>query len=166
MRQSQNTKRPRGRGSNRRNVPARHQTFDSNGPSVRIRGSAFQVHEKYLTMARDAATSGDRVAAENFLQHAEHYFRIINVDNDGGGKSRGQTNGAGGGDRKQGNGHDAAGRQDQPAETAGQETVEPATESAAEPAAETKQPEATVTSTAVEPVPAGEAPDTDKQSGD
>ena len=54
MRQGQNSKRSRGRGSGRRNnVPTRHQTFDSNGPSVRIRGSANQVHEKYLTMARD-----------------------------------------------------------------------------------------------------------------
>jgi len=92
MRQGQNSKRSRGRGSGRRNnVPARHQTFDSNGPSVRIRGSANQVHEKYLTMARDAASAGDRIAAENYLQHAEHYFRIINVDNDGDGRGRGDA---------------------------------------------------------------------------
>ena len=90
MRQGQNSKRSRGRGSGRRNnVPARHQTFDSNGPSIRIRGSANQVHEKYLTMARDAASVDDRIAAENYLQHAEHYFRIINVDNDGDGRGRG-----------------------------------------------------------------------------
>lgn len=84
MRQGQNSKRSRGRGSGRRsNVPARHQTFDSNGPSVRIRGNAYQVYEKYLAMARDATASGDRIMAENFMQHAEHYFRIINADNDG-----------------------------------------------------------------------------------
>jgi hypothetical protein len=53
------------------------QTFDSNGPDVRIRGTAFQVHEKYLQLARDAASSGDRIIAENYLQHAEHYYRII-----------------------------------------------------------------------------------------
>jgi hypothetical protein len=53
------------------------QTFDSNGPDVRIRGSAFQVHEKYLQLARDAAASGDRIIAESYLQHAEHYYRII-----------------------------------------------------------------------------------------
>jgi len=83
MRQGQNPKRSRGRGNNnRRNVPARHQTFDSNGPNVRIRGNAFQVHEKYLALARDANASGDRIAAENYMQHADHYFRIINVDND------------------------------------------------------------------------------------
>jgi hypothetical protein len=47
------------------------------------------VHEKYLAMARDAAASGDRITAENYLQHAEHYFRIINADNDGDGRGRG-----------------------------------------------------------------------------
>jgi hypothetical protein len=61
----------------RGNGPSRNQTFDSNGPSVRIRGSAHQVMEKYLMLARDAAGQGDRVLAENYLQHAEHYFRII-----------------------------------------------------------------------------------------
>lgn len=106
MRQGQNSKRSRGRGSGRRNVPPRHQTFDSNGPSVRIRGSAFQVHEKYLTLARDAGSAGDRIAAENYLQHAEHYFRIINMDNDGDSqhRGRGQQNGSGG---RSGDGRDS-----------------------------------------------------------
>ena len=54
----------------------RHQTFDSNGPDVRVRGNAWQVHEKYQSLARDAASAGDRVMAENYLQHAEHYYRI------------------------------------------------------------------------------------------
>lgn len=54
--------------------------FDSNGPSVRIRGNAFQVYEKYLTLARDSSSAGDRVAAENYFQHAEHYFRIYSAD--------------------------------------------------------------------------------------
>lgn len=58
-------------------VPSRHQVFDSNGPEVRIRGNAFQVYDKYLTMARDAQASGDRVKAESLLQHAEHYYRIM-----------------------------------------------------------------------------------------
>ncbi len=90
MRQGQNSKRSRGRGSGRRsNVPARHQTFDSNGPSVRIRGNAYQVYEKYLALARDATASGDRITAENFLQHADHYFRIINADGDGENRARG-----------------------------------------------------------------------------
>ena len=86
MRQGPNPKRSRGRNNNnnnnggrRPNVPLRMQTFDSNGPDVRIRGSAFQVHEKYLQLARDASSSGDRIMAENYLQHAEHYYRIIAV---------------------------------------------------------------------------------------
>lgn len=55
----------------------RMQSFDSNGPDVRIRGSASQVLEKYLALARDAGAAGDRVAAENYLQHADHYYRIL-----------------------------------------------------------------------------------------
>lgn len=82
-------KRSRGRSNNhphhqgqngRKHLPLRLQTFDSNGPSVKIRGNAYQVFEKYMTLAREAALAGDRIAAENFFQHAEHYFRIINID--------------------------------------------------------------------------------------
>lgn len=54
-----------------------NRTYDSNGPEVKIRGSASHVYEKYLQLARDANASGDRVMAENYLQHAEHYFRIL-----------------------------------------------------------------------------------------
>ncbi len=54
-----------------------NRTFDSNGPEVKIRGSASHVYEKYLQLARDANSSGDRVMAENYLQHAEHYYRIL-----------------------------------------------------------------------------------------
>jgi hypothetical protein len=60
-------------------MPVRAQTFDSSGPDVRIRGNAYQVLEKYLAMARDATAAGDRIAAENFYQHAEHYYRLINA---------------------------------------------------------------------------------------
>ena len=81
-------KRLRGRNGRKPNVPMRHQTFDSNGPEVRIRGNAYQVHEKYLTLARDATSSGDRIAAENYFQHAEHYFRIMNLGNES--RSQGQ----------------------------------------------------------------------------
>ena len=59
----------------------RYSNFESSGPEVKIRGSAQQVLEKYLALARDAAAGGDRIAAENYLQHAEHYYRIINFDN-------------------------------------------------------------------------------------
>jgi hypothetical protein len=54
-----------------------NRTYDSNGPDIKIRGSASHVYEKYLQLARDANTQGDRVMAENYLQHAEHYFRIL-----------------------------------------------------------------------------------------
>jgi hypothetical protein len=51
--------------------------YESNGPDVKIRGTASHVAEKYLQLARDAQSSGDPVAAENYYQHAEHYFRLI-----------------------------------------------------------------------------------------
>lgn len=62
----------------RRPAQNRNQIFDSNGPDVRIRGTAHQVCEKYLALAKDAASVGDVVLAESYLQHAEHYQRIIN----------------------------------------------------------------------------------------
>lgn len=71
-------KRSRGRNNNRRNNNNRSQVFDSNGPDVRIRGTAFQVNEKYMALAKDASSSGDLILAESYLQHAEHYQRIIN----------------------------------------------------------------------------------------
>jgi hypothetical protein len=55
-----------------------NRAFDSNGPdNVKVRGNAQHVFEKYQQLARDAQTSGDRVLAENYLQHAEHYFRLL-----------------------------------------------------------------------------------------
>jgi hypothetical protein len=55
----------------------RNNTFDSNGPGVRLRGTAHQIYEKYLALARDATSAGDRIIAENLFQHADHYYRII-----------------------------------------------------------------------------------------
>lgn len=54
-----------------------HRNFESTGPDVKVRGNAQHVYEKYLQLARDANSSGDRVMAESYLQHAEHYYRII-----------------------------------------------------------------------------------------
>ena len=68
-------KRSRGRG--RRPQNNHNRAFDSTGPDVKIRGTAAHVYEKYLQLARDAGSAGDRVMAENYLQHAEHYFRIL-----------------------------------------------------------------------------------------
>ncbi|MBV8474612.1 MAG: DUF4167 domain-containing protein [Hyphomicrobiales bacterium] len=77
MRPGQN-KRMRGRPSNNRRGPnPLTRSYESNGPDVKIRGNAHHVAEKYLQLARDAHTGGDPVAAENYLQHAEHYFRLI-----------------------------------------------------------------------------------------
>jgi hypothetical protein len=76
---------------NRPRPPHRSQNFESNGPSVKIRGNAYQVFERYLAMAREAQTSGDRVAAENLYQHAEHYFRIMNAQGEGQGQPRPTT---------------------------------------------------------------------------
>jgi hypothetical protein len=64
-------------------MPYRIQTFDSNGPNFKIRGNAYQVFERYVALAREAAASGDRIAAENFYQHAEHYFRVMNANGEG-----------------------------------------------------------------------------------
>jgi hypothetical protein len=50
--------------------------LDSNGPTFKIRGSPYQIFERYVVLAREAAIAGDRVAAENFHQHADHYFRV------------------------------------------------------------------------------------------
>jgi len=57
----------------------RNHVFDSNGPDMRLRGTAQQLFEKYLQLGRDATSAGDRVMAESYFQHAEHYFRILNA---------------------------------------------------------------------------------------
>lgn len=81
--------RPPGRYSGNRSFqanqrpPQRNQSFDSSGPDTKIRGSAHQIFERYVALAREATVGGDRVAAENFYQHAEHYFRAANASRDG-----------------------------------------------------------------------------------
>src|SRR5580700_2068029 len=83
------TSRPYGRNygnnanRNRQQMPPRGQNLDSNGPNVKIRGTPHQIFERYIALAREASTSGDRVAAENLYQHAEHYFRVMNAANEG-----------------------------------------------------------------------------------
>ena len=72
------TDRFRDRQTNRRREPnPLTRSYDSRGPDVRIRGAALHVAERYLQLARDANTASNPVAAENYLQHAEHYFRLI-----------------------------------------------------------------------------------------
>ena len=79
MRPGQN-KRMRGRNNNNNNRKGPNpltRSYESNGPDVKIRGTAHHIGEKYLQLARDAQSSGDPVMAESYLQHAEHYFRLI-----------------------------------------------------------------------------------------
>ncbi|WP_083241228.1 DUF4167 domain-containing protein [Methyloceanibacter stevinii] len=75
MRQGQQNRRGRGRSRKPQNPLARN--YESNGPDVKIRGTASHVAEKYMSLARDALASGDIITAESYLQHAEHYNRII-----------------------------------------------------------------------------------------
>lgn len=84
MRSGQQNKRGRGRNNNnnnnnngRKSGNPLSRTYDSNGPDVKIRGNAQHIADKYSTMARDSLGSGDTVMAENYFQHAEHYYRII-----------------------------------------------------------------------------------------
>lgn len=79
MRNGQNNKRMRGRNNNgnRRGQNPLTRVYESNGPDIKIRGTASHIAEKYLQLARDARSSSDPVAAENYYQHAEHYFRLI-----------------------------------------------------------------------------------------
>jgi hypothetical protein len=87
MRSGSGQRPPRGRYSGnqpqQQRTPQRNQTFDSNGPSVRVRGSAHQIFERYIALAREAAIGGDAIAAENFYQHAEHYFRVAGANREG-----------------------------------------------------------------------------------
>jgi hypothetical protein len=75
----QNKNRQRGRNNNggRKHINPLSRNYESNGPDVKVRGNASHIFEKYLQLARDAQSSGDSVMAENYLQHAEHYFRIV-----------------------------------------------------------------------------------------
>jgi hypothetical protein len=84
------------------NVPLnRNHVFDSNGPDVRVRGTAQQLFEKYLQLGRDATSGGDRVMAEGYFQHAEHYFRILNAMNQAAQQNQPQGGQGGGGGGQQ-----------------------------------------------------------------
>jgi hypothetical protein len=127
-------KRSRGRGRRPPSSNNPNRTFDSAGPEIKIRGSAPQVYEKYMQLARDANTAGDRVAAENYLQHAEHYWRIMAASQPQQQPYQGQphqVNGASG----SGNGRDTAAQNGSAASfslaDAGQETEDEEGEAAA-----------------------------------
>ena len=86
MKNASNPRRGRGRNSGKRNQNSRGSGADND---KKIRGSAQQVLDKYLTLARDATSSGDRIAAEGYFQHAEHYHRVLNPE---GGRPNNQQN--------------------------------------------------------------------------
>jgi uncharacterized protein DUF4167 len=122
-------KRSRGRGrrpQNNHHHNNHNRAFDSTGPDVKIRGTAAHVYEKYLQLARDAGSAGDRVTQENYLQHAEHYYRILmaqgaQVAQQQQYAQQGQPNGNGDGRPMQGNGSGNANEgyhQPQPAQQA------------------------------------------------
>ena len=83
MRDFKGMKRQRGRnrkpgGGNNANATNPNRSWDSQGPeNIKVRGNAQTVYERYMQLARDAAAAGDRVLAENYTQHAEHYFRVL-----------------------------------------------------------------------------------------
>ena len=80
MKHTTNSRRGRNRNNGKRHIPLRSQTFESNGPDGKIRGTAQQVVDRYLALGRDAYSAGDPITAESFYQHAEHYYRIINAN--------------------------------------------------------------------------------------
>ena len=78
MRPSQKSGRSRGKGNRPKGQGhSPNRVYESAGPEGKVRGTPQQIIDKYQTLARDAQLSGDRVTAENFLQHAEHYCRIL-----------------------------------------------------------------------------------------
>src|SRR5437016_6288308 len=77
MRNGQHQNKQRMRGRNRKGHNPMSRVYESNGPDVKIRGTPSHIAEKYVQLARDAQASGDPVSAENYYQHAEHYFRLI-----------------------------------------------------------------------------------------
>lgn len=138
------------RGGGGGGVPIRHQSgnvplnrnhvFDSNGPDLRIRGTSQQLFEKYLQLGRDAMSSADRVMAESYFQHAEHYFRILNAMNQAA-QLQGQTNGAGPQRRQP---YESHGNEPQTAEQQGadqddEDETPQASAGATEPSAETRE---------------------------
>src|SRR5262245_40971985 len=129
MRQGQQNRRGRGRGGRKPQNPL-SRSFESNGPDVKIRGTAAHIAEKYTSLARDALASGDLVASESYLQHAEHYNRIIMAAQQQfgqhGGQQQGDTaNGANFRPRWSMEGDDEAGDGDGDGDAGGEDTRAP-----------------------------------------
>lgn len=73
----------RNNGGKRSFGPSNNRSYESNGPDVKVRGTANQIFDKYLALARDATVAGDRISAEAYYQHAEHYYRMFTGTIDG-----------------------------------------------------------------------------------
>ncbi len=88
MKQGQNNRRQRaGRSGGRRSYHSGNsRSLESSGPNVKLRGTANQIWDKYLALARDAGSSGDRISAESYYQHAEHYYRLMTANGQGNNK--------------------------------------------------------------------------------
>src|SRR5215813_5698396 len=111
-------KRQRGRGRKPGGHHQPNRTLESNGPEIKVRGPAAHIYERYLQLARDASSSGDRVMAENYLQHAEHYFRVLRAMQPAMPPPQQQQH-QNGGDRFGGGDMDFEGDEAAPAETGG-----------------------------------------------
>ncbi|RIA55486.1 DUF4167 domain-containing protein [Dichotomicrobium thermohalophilum] len=134
MRQGQQNRRGRNR-SGRKPQSALTRNFESNGPNVKIRGTAAHIAEKYLALARDALSSGDIIVAESYFQHAEHYNRIImaaQAERQNGAERPAQQSGNG---RDHGDDFDVDSAEEEPA-LAGDGAAQPSA------AAEAEQPQA------------------------
>ena len=79
MKHNTANRRSRNRGGGKRQGGGRN-NYESNGPEGKVRGTAQQVLDKYLVLARDAASAGDRIKSESYFQFAEHYYRIVIAD--------------------------------------------------------------------------------------
>ncbi len=130
MNKGPHSKRTRSRNNGKRHTNNKNHIYDSNGPDVRVRGTAHQVLEKYLSLARDASSAGDRISAEGYYQYAEHYYRVISAQQDGQAPPRQPR--APGHDR---DGGDVMGDDPSPARTGDGEPAQPT-----EPAAEETPP--------------------------
>ncbi|MEQ8823865.1 MAG: DUF4167 domain-containing protein [Filomicrobium sp.] len=143
MRQGQQQRRGRNRNNNRKGQNPLTRNFESSGPDVKIRGTPAHVAEKYMSLARDALSSGDPVLAENYLQHAEHYNRIILA-------YRETQNQPGESSGNQRNRQEAAAASDAPEEAAAEEAATEDAERVVQPG----EPQPTVEEAAEAPAPA------------
>jgi hypothetical protein len=134
MKHTNNAKRSRGRGSGKKHSNNRsHNSYESAGPEGKLRGSPQQILDKYLALARDALTAGDRIACEGYYQHVEHFYRVINADGNRQRNNQGQRN-----QNQRGQGPQAQGQQPQATQA---EAPQPQAQQPQDQQSETQQPQ-------------------------